>query len=133
MSGDNTYFVLFINFIMRNLLSLWIRSIRRTGYQRYIWLYDTMWFEKQIFPLYKIAFQNISKVLNFKFLCRNALTVNLFLLMTGHRLWLCKKSKRKNLDVMWDSRIPGTWNNSQQGTLSCYSAMHLMQLKLITF
>lgn len=76
------------------------------------------------FPPYKIALQNITEVL--KFVYRNALTVNLYFLVTGHGLWLCKKSKRKNLDVMWHSRIPGTWNNTQQGTLSFRWAIPLM-------
>lgn len=30
------------------------------------------------------------------------------IIVIGHRFWLCKKSKRQNLDVVWNTGIPGS-------------------------
>lgn len=32
----------------------------------------------------------------------------LLCLSLGHRLWICQKSKRSDLDIVWNSRVPGS-------------------------
>ena len=38
-----------------------------------------------------------------------------FGLSSGHRLWLCQKSKRKDLDIVWNSWVPRSRDHPQQG------------------
>lgn len=35
-------------------------------------------------------------------------------LFPGDRLWICQASKRENLDVVWNTGVPGSWNHPQQ-------------------
>ena len=44
--------------------------------------------------------------------------------LAGHRFWFRQTRQRKNLDVMWHSRISGTWDYSEQGEVHvCERAM----------
>lgn len=38
--------------------------------------------------------------------------------MSGHRLWLCQKSKGQDLDIVWNSWVSGSRDHPQQGEAS---------------
>ena len=37
-----------------------------------------------------------------------------YMLLKGDRLWICQAGKRQDLDVVWDTGVPGTRNHPQQ-------------------
>lgn len=46
-------------------------------------------------------------------------------LSSGHRLRLCQKSKRQDLDIVWNSRVPGSRDHPQQGEPLIANTAHL--------
>ena len=48
---------------------------------------------------------------------------------TDHWLWLCKEDHWQNVDLVWHSRVPGSWNNPIQGNAD-WRNIHIFALDL---